>query len=144
MINLIRALRKQADGSEVDPHLIPILQRAEEIMEQLEERQLSTQEARNHLGELMRQHIQAEKEKKSTGLDKPTFAIFWILLQEDVDEAQELAVAINALYAQYPDAAANADQLRQLKADIYRELLKVASGRRIVEIADKVMESRLW
>lgn len=139
VINLIRALRKQADDSEVEPYLIPISQRAEAVMEQLEDRQLSTQEILDQLEKLIQQHIQAEDELKSTGLDRPTFAIFWALRDEGLEDAQELAIAINSLYSQYPDAAVNADQLRQLKADIYKELLKVVSGKRMIEVADKVM-----
>ena len=45
--------------------------------------------------------------------------------------------------ARFPNAGDNADELRQLKAEIYKTLLKVVSGAKMIALADKLMRARV-
>ena len=59
------------------------------------------------------------------------------------DRAKALAVEIEVAYARFPNAADNADEHRQLKADIYKTLLRVVSGKKMIDLADRIMAARI-
>jgi hypothetical protein len=55
---------------------------------------------------------------------------------------EELGKEINNLFVRFPNYATNSEELRQLKAEIYRSLLKEVSGKQMVEIADQLIRLR--
>ena len=143
VINLIRSL--QPDESETpEPHLISIAERAAGVMEALDERQASTQQALEQLEALMGERLEAERARQASGLEPGAFGVFWELKREGYDEAKarSLAVEIEEAYRRFPNAGANADELRQLKADIYKVLLKIVRGVKMIALADRVMRAR--
>jgi hypothetical protein len=83
--------------------------------------------------------LDAEKARKESGLDPTTFAMFWFLQQEKLPEALMLAKEISAVYKRFPNSASNADEHRQLKAEIYKSLLRVVSGKRMVDLAEEIL-----
>jgi len=46
------------------------------------------------------------------------------------------------VFARFPNFARSADELRQLKAEIYKTLLKEVSGKRMVELGDRIIGAR--
>ena len=48
---------------------------------------------------------------------------------------------VNAVYSRFPNFASNADEQRQLKAEIYKSLLRVVSGKRMVNLPKKFCAS---
>ncbi len=140
VINLIKSLTKSAtDRGEKEPYLISIAERAESVMGALEDRQVSTADALSRIEGLMREKLAAEKVRKESGLDPDTFEIFWFLQQQDVKDALLIAKEINAVYSRFPNSASNADEQRQLKAEIYKSLLRVVSGKRMVDLAEEIL-----
>lgn len=143
ILNLVRNLRPSGKD-EIEPHLISIGERAEHVMESLEERQLSTANALSQLEKLAEEKIAAEKARKSSGLAPEVFAVFWELKAQGYkeDQARALALEIEEAYRRFPNADVNPDESRQLKAEVYKVLLKVASGKAMIDLADKVMRAR--
>jgi type I restriction enzyme R subunit len=140
VINLVKSLGKSAtDRGEREPYLIPISERADAVMAALEDRQVSTNEALARIELLMQEKLEAEKARKESGLDRTTFATFWFLQQEKVPEALMLAKEISAVYQRFPNSSSNADEHRQLKAEIYKSLLRVVSGKRMVDLAEEIL-----
>jgi hypothetical protein len=43
------------------------------------------------------------------------------------------------LFDRFPAADSNSDEYRQLKAEIYKVLLRVVSGHRMVDLTDRIM-----
>jgi type I restriction enzyme R subunit len=144
VINLIRSLQKTGDGEGQEPHLISISERAAKVMEALDERQTTTEKALKELVSLVTERFAAEKARKESGLDAGSFAVYWELKSEGFDDAQskELALEIEDAYHRFPNAAANPDEMRQLKAEIYKVLLKIVSGKQMIDLAEKVMVAR--
>jgi type I restriction enzyme R subunit len=142
VINLARSL--QQDDAKKEPHLISIAERAAAVMEALDERQASTQQALEQLDALMAERLAAEKDRAASGLAAGPFGVYWELKREGYpeDRAKALALEIEEAYARFPNADDNADELRQLKAEIYKTLLKVVSGKQMIDLADKVMRAR--
>lgn len=143
VINLVKSLTKSAtDRGEKEPYLISIAERADSIMAALEDRQVSTTDAMSRIEALMQEKLEAEKARRESGLDPSTFEIFWFLQQEKLADALMLAKEISAVYPRFPNFASNADEQRQLKAEIYKSLLRVVSGKRMVDVADELMRIR--
>ena len=143
VINLVKSLTKSAtDKGEKEPYLISIAERAESVMSALEDRQVSTQEAMDNIEALMREKLEAEQARKEIGLDSDTFTIYWLLRQQRLDDAMPLSKEINAVYSRFPNYGSNADERRQLKAEIYKSLLRVVSGKRMVDITEQILKLR--
>jgi type I restriction enzyme R subunit len=140
VINLVKSLTTSAgERGEKEPYLISIAERAENIMTALEDRQISTDAAMARIESLMEEKLKAEKARKESGLDPDTFEIFWFLQQQEIPDATLLAKEISAVYGRFPNFASNADEQRQLKAEIYKSLLREVSGRRMVEIGEELL-----
>ena len=141
VINLVKALVKAAEekGNE-QPYLIPIGERAEAIMEEFDDRQTSTRNALAELERLAKKKIEAERERQRTGMDINTFTVYWELKSEGVEKAQELAVAVNEVMQRFPNFQFNAEELRQLKAEVYRLLLTVVDGKKMVALTERLLK----
>jgi len=140
VINLTRSLQDAA--TEREPFLVGIAERAAAVIEDLEERKTSTVKAREELETLMRERIEARKAREASGLDAQTFAVAWALKGEGIEQAEELAREISAAYARFPNAEQNSDEKRQLKAAVYKVLMPVARGKKMVEVAEMVLRAR--
>jgi hypothetical protein len=88
---------------------------------------------------LMEEKLKAEKARKESGLDPDMFEVFWFLQQQEIPNATLLAKEISSVYARFPNAASNEDEKRQLKAEIYKSLLREVSGKRMVEIGEELL-----
>ena len=143
VINLVRSLQ-ETGTDEKEPHLISFAERAENVMEAIEERQTTTQAALKQLESLVEERLAAEKARVESGLDAGAFAVFWELKTNgyDVTEAKSLAQEIEDAYGRFPNAGANPDEMRQLKAEVYKVLLKVVNGKKMIDLAEKVMGAR--
>jgi len=140
VINLIKSLNKSAaDRGAKEPYLISISERADSIMTALEDRQVSTADALARIESLMQERLAAEQARKQCGLDAETFEIFWFLQQEKLPDAMMLAKEISAVYERFPNSASNADEHRQLKAEIYKSLLREVTGKRMVDLAEEIL-----
>jgi type I restriction enzyme, R subunit len=104
-----------------------------------EDSQESSVEALGHLEKLAKERIDAEKEREQTGLDVATFTIYWELKREGIADAQALARNLKALFDRFPDYHYNAEELRQLKAEIYKLLLNVTEGKEMVTLTEKLL-----
>jgi type I restriction enzyme R subunit len=140
VINLVKSVVTSAgERGAKEPYLISIGERAEDIMTALEDRQISTGEAMAKIESLMEEKIKAEKARKESGLDPDTFEVFWFLQQQEIPNATLLAKEISAVYGRFPNFASKADEQRQLKAEIYKSLLREVSGKRMVEIGEELL-----
>lgn len=141
VINLVRAIEREADEkADEQPVLVDIAQRAQAILEALEQRTVTTQKAVEQLELLTREREQADEAREKLGLDAATFALYWHLQGEGFEEALPVAQEIIAAAARYPNHADNDDESRQLKAEIYRSLLlRKVEGHRMVTLGEAMM-----
>jgi len=142
VINLSRSLLPSE--RETAPHLVSIAERAAAVMQALDDRQASTHQALEQLAALAKERNAAEAARKESGLGSPAFSVFWELKREGYPEVQakDLAAEIEMAYSRFPNSGANADEERQLKAEIYKVLLRIVGGRKMVELADRIMAAR--
>ncbi len=143
VMNLLRDLRiRVVAQTATQPALRGLLERAERVRAAFEERQLSTQDALTQIQAMADEEAEATAERKKLGMDESTFAIYWTLEKEKVANAQDLAREITVVFARFPNFSRNADELRELKAEMYKVLLKEVGGKRMVEIGDRILSLR--
>jgi len=141
VINLARSILATVnEKGTAAPYLITIGERAETIRDQYDARQITTEEARQQLERLAHEALEAGKAKKETGLDDLTFPLYWELKRLTYRDPKQLAQAIAQPFRRFPNFNANADELRQLKAELYKLLLPVIQGKAMVEVADRLIK----
>ncbi|MGH8402524.1 MAG: type I restriction endonuclease subunit R, partial [Gammaproteobacteria bacterium] len=135
-----RALREAAaQEGEQQAYLIAIGERAEAVLQALEDRKLSTQDALQRLEALMQERLAAEAERGRLGFDARAYAIYLHLKDEGLKEPQELTRKLAACFTRFPNHAANPEEFRQLKAELYKPLLIEVGKHRMVELADVIL-----
>ncbi|MGB9428313.1 MAG: HsdR family type I site-specific deoxyribonuclease [Gammaproteobacteria bacterium] len=140
IMNLVRSLREAAaQAGEQQPYLIPIGERAEAVLDALEERKLSTRDALARLEALMRERLAAEVERERLGFDARGYAVYLHLKVTGLAEAVELTRRTAACFVRYPNYAVSPEELRQLKAELYKILLIEVGRQRMVELADTIL-----
>jgi type I restriction enzyme R subunit len=141
VFNLLKSLRQivgQQAGT--SPYLLSIGERAERVIREYEQRQLSTQEALRRLEELVRELNQAERERAEKGLPAEAFTVFWLLQREGLPDPDAAAGAMAEAFAQYPHWAKSETQERGVRTALYKALLAAgAPAKRLVELGQQVM-----
>lgn len=145
VVNLARSLAAAVkDEQDKQPHLIPIGERAEQILGLFEDRQLGTVEALRELEEAIEEYNAARREMKERGFDIETFSVYWMLRRSGLDESVGVSVApdIEEEFGRFPNFRQNAEERRELTAELYKLLLphlrKASRARELVEQILKV------
>jgi type I restriction enzyme R subunit len=142
VFNLVRGLQKEIDDdTNAAPVLQPLKDRAERILKDLENRNTTGLAAMDLLAALAAEKDAAAKAAKDTGLTPKAFAAYWALrenatLKSAGIEPLALAGEIEKLLARFPNAKVNPDEQRQLRALLYRPLIKLPADARtaVVEL----------
>lgn len=140
VINLFKSIGKTvSDDGDDNPYLKPIGDRAEAIQDAFDNRQITTQDTVEKIEKLIDEMVKARKEQEKTGFDKNTFAIYWTLKQEDIKESQKHAPMINNVFLRFPNYNHNPDELRQLKAELYKLVIPFLEKDKMVSVVDKLL-----
>src|SRR3546814_1367832 len=91
---------------------------------------------------LTREREDAEAAREKLGLPPATFALYWHLQGEALNEPLVATREIMAAADRYPNHADNDDERRKLKAEIYRILLlQKIEGGRMVALGEALLRS---
>lgn len=146
--NLLRGLRKEM---EEDPAGAVVLQsikdRADRVMQNLEDRKINGIAAMVELEALVHEKAAAKKEAKASGLTDLGFAIYWVIA-EDVGaqktsfDALAASREIETVIVKFPSWRENPDERRRLRASLYKPLLDLGKEDRagVIERIMKVLE----
>lgn len=127
--NLLRGLRKEM---EEDPAGAVVLQgikeRADRIMQSLEDRKINGIAAMVELGALAKEKGEAKKKARESGLSHVGFAIYWVISQDHGSKATSFdgmaaSREIETVLTKFPSWRENADERRRLRAGLYKPLL---------------------
>ena len=141
IINLINTIRKTVDEESGDsPYLIPIGERAETIRENYDDRQCSTKESLKSIEKLIQDIVESKKERAEKGMDANTFTIFWVLKHAEIENPESLAYLINSIFLRFPNYNFNIEEMRQMKAELYRILLPVTGKGKMFSIVGRLLK----
>ncbi len=139
VINLIIQTIKTITAEGNQPHLISIKEKAESILEDYENRQITTEDALKRIEEIYRKYQNAKEEKKKKGLDEKVFSIYWLLKNENVPDSEIIAVKINEAIQKYSHYKDNSEQMRKLKADLYKIFIVAKAKDKMVDIVKNIL-----
>ncbi len=144
VINLVRVIgREVEDRPEMQSVLLPLRERAESIMRDLENRTATGLAAMDRLAVLVGEKDAAVEAMKESGLSPRPFGVYWTLKDDpglaDADiRALDLARQANRLLGRFPNAAVSADEQRRLRAALYQPLLQLGGDERI-RIVERIL-----
>jgi type I restriction enzyme R subunit len=146
VFNLVRGLQHEIDeDADAAPVLQPLRDRAERIIKDLENRNTSGWVAMDLLAALAAEKDEATTAAKHTGLTTKAFAAYWSIrdeprLKKAKLDALAVAKELEKLLQRFPNSDVNPDELRQLRAALYRPLLAVPPKER-TELVEIIMNS---
>jgi type I restriction enzyme R subunit len=142
VINLAVAMAETTTrGGNEDSALVGIAARAQAVLEAFTDRQTSTQEAMERLQALMGERRALDDERRQSGLADRPFAIYWVLKREQVGEPEKLAKEIEEGLQRFPNFQVSSDELRQVKAEIYKALLRQVKGQQMLTLAEEILRA---
>ena len=134
VFNLVRGLRQEIDMSpETAPMLRPIRERAERVLTELEARQTTGGAALDEIDKLVHEREEMLRAARQSGLSPRAFAVYWRFKGSfSIGEKGAMAMAreVEALMTRFPNAAVNAEELRHLRAALYKPLLGLQKDQR--------------
>jgi type I restriction enzyme R subunit len=129
VFNLVRGLHQELEEEPAAaPVLRPIAERAERILQELENRNTTDLAAMDYLAALAKEKEEAAASAQHSGLTSRAFGVYWSLKDDEAlakagISAVELAKEAETLFARFPNAQVSDDEQRRLRAALYRPLL---------------------
>jgi len=142
--NLLRGLRKEMEDNPASAVVLQsIKEKADRVVENLEERKVNGLAALDELKAIAEEKDKARDLAKSSGLSERAFGVYWVLSKEPALEGlkvdiQHLAANIELAVEQFPHWRQNADEERRLRSGLYKPLLGLPAEPR-KEIIEKIM-----
>jgi type I restriction enzyme, R subunit len=131
VFNLVRSLHHELEEEpETAPVLRPIAERADRILQELEQRNITGLAAMDYIAAMAKEKEDALKAAEDSGLSTRAFGVYWSL-KDDATltkaglSSVEMAKEAETLLARFPNARVNDDEQRRLRAALYRPLLGV-------------------
>ncbi len=119
IFNLIRSIEEAVrKKSHENPYLISIGDKAELISLMYKQRQKDTKETLEDLKSLIREFNESQKEKIKKNMSYEVFSVYWILRQENFENAEQIAKEMGDLFKLYPYWKDSQDNERKLKQGI--------------------------
>ena len=125
VINLIKSIEKAAEEESADPFLITMAERAKDVLESFENRQLSTAQALEELFQEIRKNEQRKREQQEKGLDGLTYFVYRTLLDAGITEAEQVSKRIKEAFLEYPHWLTSEKELRELRQGITFAIFRV-------------------
>ena len=142
VFNLVRGLRQEINSEpELEPVLLPLKERAERILKDLEERKTTGLAAMDRLAVLAQEKEAAIAAARNSGLSPRAFGVYWALKDDeglrvaDID-AEDLGKLADTLLGRFPNASVNGDEQRRLRAALYQPLLGLDKDKRSRVVED--------
>ena len=136
VFNLVRGLRQEIESNpDKESVLLPLKERAESILKELENRKTTALAAMDRLADLAAEKDAASRAERDSGLSSRAFAVHWAL-KDDAKlkiagiNTLELAQRAETLLDRFSNAAVNADEQRRLRTALYVPLLRLQRDER--------------
>jgi type I restriction enzyme R subunit len=141
--NLIKSIERTVEqqGSTA-PYLISIAEKAELLIKLFEDRQMTTKETLEKLKEIIREINAAQKEQSEKAMSTEIFSVYWILKEQGIPNAEELANGLQTVFAQYPHWHKSERYEREIRNGLYKALTKagIQDVKRISDIAQNIIK----
>ena len=128
----------QRDGT-AKPFLTSIGERAEQLAQAYEDRQLTTQQVLLEFENLAQRYVESDEERQRLGIDENTFALYTTVKLVAPATTTEQAATLNGVFDRYPDYQWDQQQKGLLRAELYRALRPVVGPAKLIEVANTLL-----
>lgn len=142
ILNLRKIIAIVAIKDSKNPFLRLIGERARELAQAYEDRQIETQETLARFMNLAQQYIDSEEERTRLGLDENAFAIYTELRSHMDSFSPKQAQEIDAIFKDFPDYGWDEAQERKLRAKLYKSILALVGKSKMIEVTDSLLRLR--
>lgn len=145
IFNLVRGLCDEIDAEpEKAPVFRPLRERAEHILEDLQNRNATNFVAMEQLLALAKEKEDVAKAAEDSGLSTRAFGVYWTLKEDTTLRSAGIAASTVAreaetLLVRFPNASLNEDEKRRLRSALYQPILQVNKKER-ARIVETVLE----
>lgn len=145
VFNLLRGLKKEMEENPAGAVVLQgIKERADRVMQSLEDRKVTGVAALVELEALAQEKAEARKKAKESGLSDLGFAIYWVIAQDHATkpagfDGMAASREIVAVLSKFPSWRDNPDERRHLRAGFYKPLLSLPKDDR-ANVIERIMQ----
>jgi len=143
VFNLIKSIEKTVEQlGNTAPYLVSIAEKAELLAKLFEDRQLSTKETLEMLKKKIQEINAAQKEQAEKAMSTEIFSVYWMLKEQGISNAEELANGLQTVFATYPHWHKSERYEREIRNELYKALTQsgIEDIKRISEIVQNIID----
>ncbi|TAG08987.1 MAG: HsdR family type I site-specific deoxyribonuclease [Verrucomicrobia bacterium] len=118
VINLIKAIQKEAEEKSDDPFLLAMEDRARAVQEAFEARQDSTEQALENLLSAIAKNEARKKEQAAKGLDSFTYFMMSKFTEEGIPNPEKVAGKVREAFEKHPNWKSSEAELREARKQV--------------------------
>ncbi len=118
VINLIKAIQKEAEERSDDPFLLTMADRAKAVQEAFEARQDSTEKALEELFAAIAQNEERKKAQAAKGLDSLTYFMMSKFTDEGIPNAEKVAGKVREAFEKHPNWKTGEAEMREARKQV--------------------------
>ena len=118
VINLIKAIQKEAEENSDDPFLVALSERAQAVQESFEDRQDTTEEALSKLLAEIEKNDRRKKEQAEKGLDGLTYFVLCKLMDDGIPNPEAVSQKVREAFGSHPNWKGSEAELRELRKQV--------------------------
>ena len=118
VINLIKAIQKEAEEKSDDPFLLAMADRARAVQEAFEARQDSTEKALENLLAAIAKNEARKKEQAAKGLDSFTYFMMSKFTDEGIPNPEKVACKVREAFEKHPNWKTSEAELREARKQV--------------------------
>jgi type I restriction enzyme R subunit len=124
VMSLYNSIREYIEhNKEKEPYLISIVEKVEEIIQKLKDRQKTVETTIEDLLNIVKEIDQSKKEQNQSDLNKEEFSYFWVLKNLPIENPRNLSQEIFNLFEQKKDWYYNEKLEKELRIELYKKIL---------------------
>ncbi len=141
VINLVKSIQRKAEEESNDLFLISLSERAQEIINLYQERQVTTKEALERLVKIFQEDIERRQNQKKKGLTSFEYYVLRLLKEVHISEPDDVMPVIADSFRKYPHWKNSVAAERELRLEIYKVIFpKVKEMERVTSFVDHLFE----
>jgi type I restriction enzyme R subunit len=118
VINLIKAIQKEAEEKSDDPFLLAMADRARAVQEAFEARQDSTEQALDNLLSAIAKNEARKKEQAAKGLDSFTYFMMSKFTDDGIAKPEKVADKVRQAFERHPNWKTSEAELREARKQV--------------------------
>ena len=118
VINLVKAIQKEAEEKSDDPFLLAMADRARAVQEAFESRQDSTEQALENLLTAIAKNEARKKEQAAKGLDSFTYFMMSKFTEEGISNPEKVAAKVREAFEKHPNWKTSEAELREARKQV--------------------------